>query len=217
MGNFRNLSGQKFGHLTVLKRAENYISPCGHSRVMWVCLCDCGRTTEIAATNLTLGLSTKCNLCKDGQPNSRLKHHGETKQRIWRIWRDMRSRCENPKASQYKNYGGRGITVCDEWEDYVTFRNWALNNGYSDNLSIDRIDNNKGYCPKNCRWATRKEQQRNRSCNVVVKYKGQEKILKDWAYELNIPYSRIQARLALGWNVEDAFEKPKNYRHKENK
>lgn len=214
MPEFKDLTGMRFGHLIVIKRAENHVSPCGHSYVMWECLCDCGRLSVIKASNLANGLSKKCRYCKDGTPNSRYRFHGETKSRLWRIWRNMRSRCENPNASEYENYGGRGICLCEEWKDYVSFRNWALSHGYSDELSLDRRDNNKGYNPENCRWATRDEQQRNRKNNIFVEYKGQKKILKDWAEDLGIPYSRIQARLSLGWSFEDAVEKPKGYRHK---
>ena len=169
----------------------------------------------ISASNLLSGRSKKCNICKDGIPNGRLKFHGGKGSRLYRIWRNIISRCENPNASEYNNYGGRGIQICEEWRDFHCFREWSMTNGYRDDLSIDRIDNDGNYTPLNCRWATREEQQANRRTSKIIEYKGRRQTLKEWTNELGIPYSRTQMRIkVLGWSINDAFEKEKNYRHR---
>lgn len=136
------------------------------------------------------------------------------------IYRSMKDRCYNKNSDVYKDYGGRGITICDEWNNrdkipelnnctkgWIEFREWAINNGYSETLTIDRIDNNKGYSPENCRWVTMKEQCNNRRSNNTIAYKGETKNLIQWCTELNLPYDTIRARLRYyHWSVERAFE-----------
>ena len=130
--------------------------------------------------------------------------------RLHRIYHHMKRRCTNEDCPRYKDYGGRGITVCDEWlEDYDNFIEWALNNGYEDNLTIDRIDNDGNYEPSNCRWITREAQSRNKRTNVMVAYKGETKCLKEWCDILDLPYDATNNRIvALGWDVEKAFTEP---------
>lgn len=136
--------------------------------------------------------------------------HGLYGTRIYRIWQGMKYRCYNPKAYGYKWYGGRSIKVCDEWRnDVVAFWNWAQENGYADNLTIDRIDSNGDYCPENCRWATYKEQANNQSTNRPIAYKGVTKNLNQWIEDLGLNFTMTHDRLRMGWTVEDAFEKPK--------
>lgn len=118
----------------------------------------------------------------------------------------MKQRCSNPNEKVYSNYGGRGISVCDEWrKDFVSFYNWAMQNGYEENLEIDRIDNDKNYSPNNCRWITHQEQQYNKRTNRLIEYNGETKPLKKWTEELNLDYHRVNVRLLKGWSVEDAF------------
>ena len=141
-------------------------------------------------------------------------HREAHRTRIYKIWCGMRERCNRVNHPGYKNYGGRGIRVCPEWDDYVAFRDWAISNGYSDNLTIDRIDVDGNYCPENCRWITQQEQQRNRRNNHYVDYKGQRYILKDLARLKGMGWTTLKYRLEKGWSVEDAVDKPIRLRTK---
>ncbi|AFL99510.1 AP2 domain-containing protein [Desulfitobacterium dehalogenans ATCC 51507] len=151
MGRFINLSGQKFGRLTAIERAENR-----GTKTMWLCECDCGNRKIIAAGDLGSGRTNSCGCLRKEYVAAKNYIHGHTDDRLNSIWRDMKKRCYNPRNKSYKDYGARGIELCNEWRnDFMSFYKWAIANGYSDELSIDRIDNDKGYEPSNCRWATR--------------------------------------------------------------
>lgn len=129
--------------------------------------------------------------------------------RLRGVWSNMIQRCHNPNNRQYCSYGGRGITVCDEWRnDYPCFREWALKNGYAQGLTIDRIDNNGGYSPQNCRWATYKEQNRNKRSNRNITLNGETKCLSEWAEFFGIGVPIVTRRLNDGWAEEDAFTAP---------
>ena len=134
--------------------------------------------------------------------------HGMYGTRLYRIWRGINDRCRNPKAPSYNLYGGRGITVCPEWRTPQNFFDWAFDNGYSDNLTIDRIDCDKGYSPDNCRWITSDEQQRNKRNNVNITYKGETRCLAEWARITGIGEWDIKKRLRNGWSVEEALTVP---------
>lgn len=153
-----DLTGQKFGRLLVLERAEN-----SGRRVMWCCLCDCGKETIVRADHLRSGAIQSCGCLQREASRNNLLIHGGTGTRLFTIWRSMHSRCYQRSHKQYKDYGGRGITICDEWlHDFAAFQKWASSHGYQDDLTIDRIDNDKGYSPENCRWVTMAEQNRNK-------------------------------------------------------
>mgnify|MGYP006923378127 CR=1 FL=1 len=135
--------------------------------------------------------------------------HKKSKTRLYHIWKNMRQRCGNPNKPDYKYYGGRGITIDERWDDFSSFEKWAVENGYQDTLTIDRIDTNGNYCPENCRWVTMTEQARNMSRNRIITYKGEQRCLSEWAEILGINVKVLGHRLnAYGWSVERAFTTP---------
>lgn len=155
-----DITGKRYGMLTVLEQAsEPYIAPNGNRKIKWECVCDCGNRLAVIGSNLRLGKSTNCGcIRKITLPASR-RTHGESRgERLYRIYNNMKTRCQNPLSYGFEWYGGKGISVCKEWaESYEAFRAWALANGYQDNLTIDRIDNNGNYEPGNCQWITASE------------------------------------------------------------
>ena len=182
MGNCIDLTGQKIGKLTVIKRASNYKD--GSAR--WLCKCDCGNEKIIAGYNLRRGHTNSCGCNtkieaskKKGIKNSNFKH-GKSKTRLHGIWRGMQDRCYNPNNADYEHYGGRGIVVCKEWlEDFINFYNWAIVNGYKKELSVDRINNNGNYEPNNCRWADNALQIRNQGVRNTNKTGIKGIVLRD--------------------------------------
>lgn len=135
--------------------------------------------------------------------------HGLSNSRLYRIWRGIINRCENPNRKAYPRYGGRGIKMCDEWRDFINFYDWAIANGYQDNLTIDRIDNNGNYEPLNCRWATVKEQCRNQRTNRLITINGETKCLKEWCEIYKISYKTVHARIHRdNWSVIHALTVP---------
>ena len=175
-----DLVGKKFGRLTVVEfdRLQNH-------KTYWKCVCDCGLTVVVKGNNLRSGNTKSCgclhreSLIKTGHAN---KKHGEghdNKTRLYSIWCGMRQRCNNPNRTAYNLYGGKGVKVCDEWNDYLKFKEWATTHGYADNLSIDRIDSSKGYYPENCRWITPSENtaraNKNHTTRKVIRGEGLSK------------------------------------------
>lgn len=137
----------------------------------------------------------------------------KTKRRIHTAWKNMHARCENPQRSGYEEYGGRGITVCEEWHKFFPFYCWSLSNGYADNLTIDRIDNDKGYSPDNCRWVSQKVNSRNRRNNRVITFNGESLCVSEWAERLGITFQALDDRLrSKGWTLEQALTTMKNGR-----
>lgn len=193
-----NLSGMKFGKLTVIEIAEHIKG----KHIKWRCVCDCGKEVISAGVYLTNGSKTHCGCEK---PFSyRLSYH-----RLHRIWSNMKFRCNNANDDRYDDYGGRGIAVCKEWqESFEVFCKWALKNGYDKNLTLDRIDVNGNYEPSNCRWITMFDQMGNMRKNVHITYKGETKHLSEWCRILNVRHSTIAYRLKNGYSVEEAFEIP---------
>ena len=128
--------------------------------------------------------------------------------RLRKIWASMHERCEYKKHMHYASYGGNGIAVCSEWKEYLPFAKWAFSNGYEDNLTLDRIDNGKGYSPDNCRWVSYKAQANNKSSNVRLEYRGVTKTIAEWADTIGMNYTTLKERLRSGWSVEKAIETP---------
>lgn len=188
----KDITGEKFGLLTVIGRGEN--SKDGHVR--WNCVCDCGKIkiTPVSAQDLKKGAVTSCGCIH----KKSISKHGYSKERLYQTWYDMIKRCENPNATNYPNYGGRGIKVCNEWHDYLIFRLWAMNNGYNDNLTLDRINNNEGYCPDNCRFADAGMQANNRRKNVYVTIDNNTHTIAEWAKISGICQSTLRLRYMRG-------------------
>ena len=197
MGKFIDLTGQKFGRLTVLSRTDNN----KHRQVMWLCQCKCGNFIVVRGYRLKDGHTKSCGcLHKEQAIINVSKHHSHklSNTRLYQTWQNIKKRCLNYKDKNYKNYGGRGIEICNEWLKPESFLKWALNNGYRDNLTIDRIDNNKGYTPNNCRWVDNKTQCRNRRSNIIIKHQNKKITLTELSEITNLPYSCLYARYLRG-------------------
>lgn len=202
-GKAKDLTGQQFGRLKVLERAENK-DRC----VMWKCLCTCGETKEIQSRSLVAGLTQSCGCLRKERAIKSTTTHGDSKTRLYRIWRNMKSRCSCESASKYNIYGGKGITVCEQWIDFSGFREWALSSGYKENLTLDRVDGNKGYCPDNCRWASYKDQANNTTQNRIITYKGKSMTMAQWATHQGLSYKALSERIRRNWSVERALITP---------
>lgn len=170
MASMNDISGMKFGRLTAIKNAGSK-----NQRRMWECLCDCGNKCIVCESALTSGNTKSCGCIAKELLISRNTVHGKCGTRLYKTWRNMKTRCYNKNCVEYSCYGGRGIKVCDEWlNDFSVFYDWAMEHGYDDNLTIDRIDNDKNYCPENCCWITRSENIRKRNVEYFAR-KRQEK------------------------------------------
>ena len=194
--------GAKIGRWTV-------VSYSGNSK--WLCVCECGAAKNVQSTHLKNGTSKSCGCIAREKLASRNFVHGDSKNnRLYRIWCHMIGRCYNETDARYSSYGGRGIDVCEEWKtNYSVFKEWALANGYSDSLSIDRKDNDSGYNPANCRWATPQMQSNNRRSNHLIEYNGETKTMTEWAECLGIKIGTLKDRLyRLNWPPEKALSTP---------
>ncbi len=178
MSKLIDLAGQKFNHLEVLRKDDSRHENCA----CWICRCDiCGREVSMKSNKLK---SLRQQTCGCGHPMKDVQN--QSRDRLYGIWIKMKHRCYNQKSGKYKRYGGRGITICNEWlTDYNAFRDWALSHGYKDDLTIERIDNNGNYEPNNCKWATWHEQSKNTSRTVNITVNGTIKCKSEWARFLN--------------------------------
>lgn len=202
MRNYDDLTNQRFGRLVAIKPTEKRKHRC----IMWECKCDCGNTVEVMSRNLLCGKTKSCGcLYLDTRGNEK---HGMHNMRIYYTHKAIIQRCYNRNNPEYHNYGGRGITVCDEWigeHGFERFFKWAMENGYSEELTIDRINNNGNYEPSNCRWVTYIRQQNNKRTNHYLTYNGKTQSMADWAREIGLNYGTLASRIRSGWTVERAL------------
>jgi len=199
--------GRKFGRLTVNKILHERDSA-GRSLLLWECECDCGNVIKAHPSRLVLGVQSSCT-CIRKECGKDFFKHGKSRTRLFYIWASMRERCRNPNNSRYENYGGKGVKVCDEWSEYKPFEEWALNNGYREDLTIDRIDVDGDYCPANCRWADAKTQQRNKTTNHYVEIDGETKTLAEWCEIYGADYNVVHSRIKYyDWEPKRALETP---------
>ena len=199
MRKLHDLTGQKFGELTVIQRAENQ-----SKKTVWLCKCDCGNIVKVVSANLISGNTKSCG-CLKITKNTK---HGDYKSKLYHIHHSMFCRCYNHKDMAYKWYGAKGITVCEEWKEYSKFKEWATHNGYKEGLSIDRIDSDKNYCPENCRWVTLQEQAKNKKEIQRFEYKGNKYTVGELSNLFNISRHTLYGRLNRGWSFEDAITIP---------
>lgn len=203
------LTGQRFGRLTVIKYAgsENYKS-------LWLCKCDCGKEKIVKGQDLKRGATRSCGCLRDETVKNQAQMYPADVRikRLRHIWHGMLRRCNDPNHNCYHHYGGRGISVCDEWNDYVSFARWSLKNGYDDNLSIDRINNDGNYEPSNCRWVTPREQLYNKRTNRFATINGITKTITEWSEEYGQDPNTVFTRIGKGMALEEALSK-RTHRH----
>lgn len=206
-----DLTGKHFGKLTVICRGPDRINKSGKS-VRWKCICECGVETLVDGRHLKNGHTKSCGCEKQISAQKMGKQqatHNRYPTRLYHIWNGLKMRCQNKNNDRFSAYGGRGITVCAEWAgSFETFRDWALANGYRDDLSIDRINVNGDYCPENCRWVSMKTQCENRSNNNLLKLDGETQPVSVWAERIGVSADLLYSRKRKGWTDEQILKTP---------
>lgn len=211
-----DISEEKFERLTPIEPIE--IDK--FHRAIWKCKCKCGNECAVAYSSLKNGDTQSCGCLHDEVFNKNRMHHvkhNQSNSRLFNIWVNMRQRCTNEKNQKYHRYGGRGITVCNEWlHDFQAFYDWSMSHGYADDLTIDRIDNDGNYEPSNCRWITAKEQANNVSYNLIFEMNGKKQTLKQWSEDVGINYGTLYSRIYRnGWSFEKAISMKGDARYKD--
>lgn len=208
-GNLKDLTDQIFGRLTVVKRVKN--NP--HGDAQWLCQCRCGNSLITEGYSLRKGRTKSCGCLRKEVTIQKHTIHGLSQNPEYYAWYDMINRCYNPTNIGFHNYGGRGIKVCQRWHSLINF---ITDMGFkpSPEYTLERINNNRGYEPQNCCWATRKSQARNKRTNTMVSFQGQIKPLIEWAEELKMSYSAIVSRISSGWSIYNALTIPIQKKHK---
>lgn len=207
----KDLTNQVFGRLTVI----GFYGRNKYHHAIWLCRCVCGNEKCVNASSLSTGKTRSCGCLNDEQRHKIGKKanrttHGLHGTRIYRIWKQMKTRCYNHNTDDYMSYGKRGIKVCDEWKNsFSNFYEWALKSGYDDTMSIDRIDVNGDYRPDNCRWSTMKVQQNNKRSNHFITIDGETKTAAQWIEETGISHSTFYQRLRNGKSGQDLISKPR--------
>lgn len=208
----QDLTGKKFGRLTCvgLDRISRVAPPAHGTKIFWMCVCMCGNPCVVYAGNLRLGTARSCGCLQRDSVTERCLTHGDSrgkKEKIYRVWQSMRDRCNRKSCKGYKNYGGRGIKLSEEWNDYANFKK-DMADSFRPGLTIERSDNDGPYSKGNCRWATMKEQGRNNRRNRVVEFLGETKCISAWAEAHGLKPGTIYRRLNCGWPVERSLKTP---------
>lgn len=210
-----DLIGQRFGLLEVVSYA-GFVETKYNNRIdkehYWYCLCDCGSLCKKRQACLRSGDTKSCGCWGDRNRRdwTASMRKGSDIKRLGSIWRKMKKRCSDLNSSGYHNYGGRGITICEEWKIFANFYEWSIASGYAEGLTIERIDNDGNYCPENCKWVTRREQANNRRTNRPITFNGVTKNLCQWARDLEITRGSLGQRIdKYHWSLEDALTIPK--------
>jgi hypothetical protein len=199
-----DLTGRVFGRLTVTERDYSR-----KGRVSWLCKCSCGASVSVRGYSLLDGKTKSCGCLSREITGNNFRTHGLSKHPLHAVRDTIKSRCSNPKNLDYLNYGGRDINVCEEWlENFMSFYNWAISSGYKKGMLIDRIDNNKGYSPENCRWVDDKQSAINRRTTVYITFRGETKMLGEWVEVFNMKKITLVSRLHQSWSLEEAFSTP---------
>lgn len=196
-----DLKGKRFGHLTALYLTVDEL----YKKKKWLCRCDCGREIEITGSNLISGHSTQCKQCQLKTLQRGNVTHNQSHTKLYNVWNGMIQRCTNTNHKSFSDYGGRGITICEEWRSFDNFQKWAWEHGYGEGVEIDRIDNNGNYRPENCRWITRIKNARNKSNNKIIVYNGESKTLSEWATYFGVNYKNLSRNLNKGYTLDEAI------------
>lgn len=199
--------GRRFHRLTILKEVDKR-----NGRRYFSCLCDCGNIKEHRLTSMTFGAIKSCGCLRNEQNRSVAITHGKWGKRIYWTWHSMKSRVLDKNQKHYKHYGGRGIKICNEWLKFELFYEWAINNGYKDDLTIERVDNDGDYEPSNCTFIPLKDQNKNKRNNVFFEFKGERLCISDWAERLNLSHTAMSGRFK-NWDLEKALTTPKKRKH----
>jgi hypothetical protein len=206
--NFIDLAGRKFGKLTVVS-LKKVIAGAGR---IWTCQCECGNINLVRTGYLLSGHTKSCGCLARESASNRAKHNGVKggkRSRLYNIWINIKQRCENPNIPNFTLYGGRKIIMCEEWHDFGSFQKWSFSNGYTDRLTIDRIDGNGNYEPTNCRWVNQKVQQNNRRNNRIINFEGKAYTLARLAEKSNLLPDTLRRRIdKYGWSLDDAVKTP---------
>lgn len=204
--NATNVTGLRFGRLVALGPVARL-----RRQIVWLCECDCGNTARVILKCLMAGETRSCGCLRSEICRAQLTTHGMRNSRLYKTWQSMKTRCTNPKSNVYAFYGGRGISVCDEWmHDFEAFHAYISQLpgfGVKGN-TLDRIENNGNYCPGNVRWASMPEQQRNRRSNRKITHNGKTQCVKEWAEEFHMKHTTLSDRLERGWTMERALTQP---------
>lgn len=203
-----DMTGMRFGNAVVISREG--VSSDRH--YLWKCVCDCGKEFLARGSDLKRGRIISCGCVRERNLSFGInRRHGMKKTRLYSIWRNAKTRCNNSHSPQYRNYGARGISFYEPWRDnFDIFASWAFDNGYSDNLELDRIDNEKGYSPDNCRWVTRTVNASNKRTNHLINFHGITHTIAEWSRITGVPAATIRSRLNKGLSIEEALSRKDN-------